>query len=375
MRLIYLPIEPYEERYTYQLLTWTVARAKQRPEINLTVIEGSPLTQTIETGLVLDAYGRTHYALTQTANLVKLLQGERLSRGDVIYIADMFHPGWEALPYILAQLPGAQRPALVTRCMAQSVDPYDFTFPMRAWMRHYECLVAETASIIFVASTVHKQMLEAAIPGLHPWQVVVTGLQFDSQEVRARVPQVPNWHDRPRRIVFTSRFDREKQPHFWMDLVETAKQEPNALQDMEFAVCTGAASLRSNDPTAVKRARYLQAAKLMTVHEGLTKNKYYDILANSRVQFNCALQDFVSNTLNEAAALGTPSLLPAYLSFPEAAFNDRRMLYVPWSLTDALAQLEATLRNPPLDMCPKIAAAQDRSIDRELDAILEVRNG
>ena len=55
--------------------------------------------------------------------------------------------------------------------------------------------------------------------------------------------------------------------------------------------------------------------------------------------FNCALQDWVSNTVSEADTLGTLTLYPAYRSFPEVFANNGRHLYVPWSMEDCISKL------------------------------------
>jgi hypothetical protein len=64
------------------------------------------------------------------------------------------------------------------------------------------------------------------------------------------------------------------------------------------------------------------------------------------VLFNCALQDWVSNTVSEADALGANVLYPAYRSFPEVFANDPNRMYVPWSIDDAFYKLQALLQKP-----------------------------
>jgi hypothetical protein len=61
------------------------------------------------------------------------------------------------------------------------------------------------------------------------------------------------------------------------------------------------------------------------------------------VLFNCALQDWVSNTVSEADSLGCNVLYPAYRSFPETFANDFERLYVPWSQDDAINKLTKLL--------------------------------
>jgi hypothetical protein len=54
----------------------------------------------------------------------------------------------------------------------------------------------------------------------------------------------------------------------------------------------------------------------LKIYENLKKNEYYELLnAYSSVLFNCALQDWVSNTVSEADALGCNVLFPAYQFF------------------------------------------------------------
>ena len=46
------------------------------------------------------------------------------------------------------------------------------------------------------------------------------------------------------------------------------------------------------------------------IYTGLKKDDYYNLLADSKVLFNCALQDWVSNTVSEADPFGTLTLYP-----------------------------------------------------------------
>lgn len=354
MKVWYLPLEPYRERYTEQLLDWTT-RAYARLGVEAVVVHGQTLAgrERILTGPVLDAQGRAHYALTQVAALVARL-GE-VRRGDWIFVEDLFTPGYEALPYVFDQLGDDQRPNIATRNYAQSVDPDDFTFPMRGWMRRYEELVDRTASVVFVASTVHKEMLHAA--GLDGATTVVAGLPFDPAAVRAQGPEPRPWATRPRKVVYASRLDREKQPHFFMDV---ALRLPS---DVDVVVCTGSDLPRSNDPTVLERLAAMADAGRLRVRTGLTKADYYAELATARVQLNTARQDFVSFTALEASAYGVPTLAPAFRSFPEALENRASQLYVPWSVDDAASRLLALLdRGEPL--CGRLAVTHGQTFDR-----------
>jgi len=79
--------------------------------------------------------------------------------------------------------------------------------------------------------------------------------------------------------------------------------------------------LRSNNEKYLTRARELESKGDLKIYENLKKDQYYELLADSRVLFNCALQDWVSNTVSEADTLGCNVLFPAYRSFPETEFT------------------------------------------------------
>ena len=149
-----------------------------------------------------------------------------------------------------------------------------------------------------------------------------------------------------------------------MDLAERF-QETNT--DVTFAIFSGG-PLRSNNPEYVKRARALAAAGKLEIHENLNKNEYYALVNDSRVLFNCALQDWVSNTVSEADTLGCNVLYPAYRSFPETFANDLDRLYIPWSQDDAVAKLHNLLAQPHHNM-GLISDWNNGTIDRVVDII------
>jgi hypothetical protein len=135
----------------------------------------------------------------------------------------------------------------------------------------------------------------------------------------------------------------------------------------EFAIYSGGA-LRSNNPEFVTRARRMEAAGKLKIYDNISKNEYYAHLNNTRVLFNCALQDWVSNTLSEADTLGCNVLYPAYRSFPETFANDPNRLYIPWSIDDAIAKLDVLLKKAHPNM-GKISDYTDGTIDRICDIL------
>ena len=369
-KLWYMGLEPYKARYTLQLQDWNEAAFKRRG-ITYELVTGETLSndQAIVTGQVLDAHGRTYFGMSQLMNLVAKMKAGEVTNDDVIYFEDMFQPGIESLPYIMDQIDPAHRPRIAVRCLAQSIDPDDFVhvWGMQKWMGLYEKMVDSFADIVLASN--EEMVMHMKIAGWEAPIYNISGLAFGKAEVRSRVsgPLKP-FHDRTMRVGFAARWDQEKQPDFYMDLIEQWHRNHSNFP-VEFCIFSGA-KLKSNNDSYMARTRDLQARGLLTVYEDLEKNDYYNLLNDTRVLFNCALQDWVSNTVSEADTLGSNVLYPAYRSFPETFANDHTRLYVPWSLDDAENKLVGLLADPHANQ-GRISDWTDGCIDRIVDILEE----
>jgi hypothetical protein len=367
-KLFYMGLESYEARYTLQLTEWN-RRVFDRRGLDVVYVPGTTIdnTQAISVGQVLDAHGRSYFSMSQMMNLVQLMKNGEVTYEDVIYFEDMFQPGIESLPYILNQVPVNQRPRVYVRCLAQSIDPDDFVhvWGMAKWMGLYEQMVNEFVD--GVLATNEEMVAHMRIAGWRAPIYNISGLAFGKSEVLERIGGKANiqpFADRKMRVGFAARFDQEKQPDFFMDLIEMYHAQ-GQHKHTEFAIFQGG-PLRSNNIKYINRARKLEADGKLKIYENLSKNNYYALLNNSRVLFNCALQDWVSNTVSEADALGCNVLYPAYRSFPETFANDPNRLYIPWSIDDAFTKLELLLDKPHHNM-GLISDWNDGAIDRVVD--------
>jgi hypothetical protein len=367
-KLYYMGLESYQGRYTLQLTEWN-RRVFDRRGLDVVYVPGITIdnTQAISVGQVLDAHGRSYFGMSQMMNLVQMMKNGEVTHEDVIYFEDMFQPGIESLPYIFDQIPADQRPRVFVRCLAQSIDPDDFVhvWGMAKWMGLYESMVNEF--VTGVLATNEEMVAHMRIAGWRAPIYNISGLAFGKAEVLERINGADNirpFHDRQLRVGFAARFDQEKQPGFFMDLAEQyQKTDPS----VKFAIFQGG-PLRSNNPDYVTRARAMEAAGQLEIHENLTKNEYYALVNDTRVLFNCALQDWVSNTVSEADTLGCNVLYPAYRSFPETFANDPNRLYIPWSMTDAMDKLDPLLVTPHTSM-GRISDWNDKTVDRIIDII------
>ena len=366
MKIFYMGLEPYEGRYTLQLQEWTERVYKKRG-VDYVVVPGTTIdnSKAIVTGQVLDAHGRSYFGMSQIMNLVRMMKNGEITSDDAIFFEDMFQPGMESLPYIIQQSPEQYRPRIYLRCLAQAIDPDDFVhvWGMSKWMSLYEQMCNEIPNVHILATNeemvAHMRIANWSAPIYN-----ISGLSFGKAEVQSRVPAIKPFEQKSMRVGFGARWDQEKQPGFFMDMIEHWNESP-ILPKTEFAIFSGG-PLRSNNEFYVKRARMMAEQGTLKIYENLKKNEYYELLNDTRVLFNCALQDWVSNTVSEADALGCNVLFPAYRSFPETFANDETRMYVPWSGRDAMNKLK-TLLTKPSPSIGKISDWTDGTIDRMID--------
>lgn len=365
-KIVYIGIEAIESRYSLQLTDWNVREFK-RKGVDYVLVKGTELDTSgqIQNGQVLDCHNRPYYALSQIQEIIRMCKTGKISQDDILFFEDMFHPGFEALPYMFSQL--GWRPFIFVRCLAQSIDPDDFVHVagMTEWMKKYEAMVNTCVDGVLIAS--HEMAAHATAAG---WEVPLfrTGLPFGKDEVLERAEklrQPKTWNDRPLRVTFAARTDQEKLPTFFLDLAKLW----NVLSEVpvEFCIVSGR-DLNSNDRDTLYRLRQAVSIGKMKFYGNLKKDEYYQMLLDSRVLFNCALQDWVSNTVSEADTLGCNVLYPAYRSFPEVFASDATRLYVPWNLMDAYLKLRRLLMKPH-PYIGDISDAQNDTISKTLDVL------
>ena len=343
--LYYVPLESYKERYTMQWSApgtgwlernWNRHGLPYKRVDPLFGIKNSALT--IDTGLVLDVSKRIKQCFCQVEEIVRLAVNGTLGNYDVIYFDDFWHPGIEALPYTFDQL--GIKPRMYAFCHAQSVDEFDFTYGMRHWMRSFEKGIGNILTGIFVNSTLLADLLaDAEIKERD--KIHVIGHIFSSDEVKERMPDNQNQPKKPQ-VIFSSRWDTEKNPKFFLAVADAVLSSPHErAKEIEFTVCTSSQTLKSNDPENI--ACLYRAMKKwpgqITLHENLSKEQYYQLLFQARIQMNTASQDWVSICLLEASVAGCYPIYPYYRSFPQAFRNKVEFLYGHLNVEDAVSKI------------------------------------
>lgn len=301
----------------------------------------------ISTGLVLDTLKRNRHCCDQVNQLMALASTGIVTSKDILYFDDFWHFDIQALAYHFHMLNIA--PKMYAFCHAQSVDEFDFTYPMRHWMRDFERGIGKILSGIFVNSDLLKQLLTEEGIGTEE-TVHVIGHIFCEKEVRERFPKVHGRQKKFQRentVIFSSRWDDEKNPLFFLDIMrETVKNR----KDIKFIVCTSSQKLRSNNLVNLTRLQWAlkQYPNNLFLKEGLTKEEYYIELLKAKIQINTASQDWISIALLEASVAGCYPLYPYFRSFPQALLDDDNFMYKHLALESAVEKLQSIIDDPTL---------------------------
>lgn len=338
----YFPLEKIPSRYTTQLSERWIPDAFHeymdgRPDVRFVPLWPDHDEEQIKVGAVLDAVRRSRFSFSQVAMFLHEIEAGNVKSGDAIYLQDFWTPGFEAIPYALA-LHRITDVKIYSTWWAQSVDEYDFMYPMREWARPVEIGFSNAHAGIFVASTILKDQMRAA--GVTA-PIHVTSLPIDPKEVSERMPD----ETKQKLVVFSSRLHHEKQPMFMLD-VALAWLAKN--RDWLWVVTTSCASAEAatNVDGFLARAKKVEDLTGGRFHiaAGLTKAAYYGYLKRAAIQFNSSLQDYVAWTMLEAALAGCDLCYPDFRSFPECVPADR--LYKPFDVDSALEVLERCVIDP-----------------------------
>lgn len=330
--LYYLPLESYVERYTSLMSCkngWAENNFKKF-DVKFKRIEGDILNKKITTGVVLDAHNRSFYAMSQLNNLIKLLKSGRIKDNDVIYTEDFWHPGIESLFYIRS-LSGVDF-KIGTFLHAQSVDEWDFTYSMKNWMRPIEQGFGQGFDYIFVTSKILKKLCEKAKIG--NGKIYEVGLPYNSERLLKQLKKMgfKKTEKQKKTVIFSSRFDEEKNPYFFLKLVKKCP-------DLNFKLVKPRKHISNNKNVINELNKTLKTCNNLEIVDTSNKLDYYTLLSNSDIQFNCAYQDWVSWTLLEAVTFKCKPLYPIWRDFPLELKGFNKHLYIKDDLDDCIKKI------------------------------------
>jgi glycosyltransferase involved in cell wall biosynthesis len=300
-------------------------------EIEYIVIDGEPLTKEVEVGTFLDINSTLHYKATQLQRIAAMFHRKEIYNGDVFLVADIEFWGIESIRY-LADLNGINV-KLCGFCHAESYTREDFMGKCSSYAQWFERAWFNVFDKIFVGSQYHKiQMIQKR--QVNPCKVIVTGNPYRVKDLRLKFSNV----EKINRVILTNRPDDEKRPEVSLMVMAALKRHHS---DWQFIVTT---SRKTWGKSALREfVLFLADQGIVVLREGLSKDEYLQLLAESRVMISNSIEENFGYCVLEAMAVNTIPIVPNAYSYPEL-ISDPRCLFN--SLGEQLLLVKGAIEKP-----------------------------
>ena len=273
--IVLFPIEPLDERYSTQWLTWFETEFK-RKNINWITINPDPLTNKIENGAFLDICGTNYYKASQLMQFIKLMRYKKIGNGDIVFLHDIWFPGLESLAYIRDAL---NLDIKIVGCLhAGTYDSTDFIAQkgMGVWGKDLENSWFKLVDKVFVGSEYHKKLILRKRK-IDEKKLIKTG--FPIYWNRSTTTKKENI------VLFPNRLSSDKQPYLFNKLAKEFKTSGWSF--------------------------------IKTQELRLTKGKYYDLLEKSKIVVSFSKHENFGIAMREGLFSGCIPVVPNTLCYPE----------------------------------------------------------
>lgn len=329
MKTFVVDLESLKERYT-EWWKGYIPQQLRAVGMNVVVIEGETLSETVEVGTVLDASSTCFYKATQLQKICKLFKEGQVSPYDSFLFTDLWFPGIEMVPY-MAQL--YKIPIRIYGVwLAGSTTHNDFAEPMHSWARFFEIGFLSVCNGIFVGSEYSAEILLNRL--LYPYLP-----ETEAKEIAAKIypfglPLNYNYlqqfdsNVRINRIIFPHRPDPEKNPSLWIEAIRNLSLVWDDFEKFEFIFCTSKKEYKSSSEFInMQLAALKRDFANVKVLEDLDKHTYYDLIGSSKLVMSTTTEENFGYCIVEAMALGTAVLAPDAFSLAEILEKDYNYLY------------------------------------------------
>jgi len=232
-------------------------------------------------GMFLNAPFTSKFKAAQLVEIASMYEQGKISDQDQFFFSDLWFPGIESIAYMnyFTKL----KPKITGIIHAGSFTDTDFVRDLERWAKNFEDIIFDISDEIFVASNfIKNDILKKRIVSAN--KLTVTGLPIDFLGLN----QYKNNNTKLDQVIFNGRLCDEKQPWLFDELERQVKH-------------------RIGD-----HVKFIKTQK-----QTLSKNQYYQLMANSKVVVSYALQENFGFGIAEAVYLGCSPVLPNKLVYPE----------------------------------------------------------
>lgn len=327
--MIYLVgLEPLKERYTYWWDNYFPDMMDYN-KIKYKKIEGTSLTDKVETGTFLDAGSTNHYKATQLQKIAKMFYDKEIEPYSKFLICDIWFPGIEMIRY-MSQLYNI--PVTIWGVWhAGSSTNGDAVQQMHIWSKYFEIGFLGMCDGVFVGSDYSKdciaQRLMYPIPIFESKMILdkiyAWGMPLDIDMLKPyQIEEKKNI------ILFPHRPDEDKNLNIFIDIISGLSTFWDEFENYTFVFCTSKERYKSNS-TWLNALLGFAKTKFpnVVIKENLSKEEYYTLLGQSKLMISTTCEENFGYCAVEALGIGTQVLLPNDFSYPEIVENNSKLLY------------------------------------------------
>lgn len=288
MRLIYIPLENIEQRYSVMM------NASLDKFADIIIYPEFNYSGLIEKGQFLDINKTCIFKAKQLQLIAEMFYKEEVKDGDVFLIADIFFPGIESIKY-MAELQGI-KVKIFGFNYAGRADKTDFVQGLGKWADSSELGYHKLCDGIFVGSKFHKENIERhwAVESLP--KIFVTGYIIDFDFMNSIFK--PTGNKKENFVIWPHRICEEKG---YEDLLQYADMTDKKI------IVTSSGNLSP---------RHLEHPNI-EYRSNLTKKEYYEILDKAEFYLSTAYQETFGYTLQEAIHFRCKVVVPERACYPE----------------------------------------------------------
>lgn len=274
-KILFVPIEPIEERYSEQWLKWFLD-AFDKHDIPVYTVGRLEKCQ-IKNGRFLDSIETIKYKQEQTQELVGILTANPKEQYTIFFM-DLWHTAVPSIAY-LRDMAGID--IKIKGIMhAGAYDQWDMVAEKckKRWANSFERSLLRISDTIYVGSEFNKTLLCISYGNIKKIKVVKFPVKVFTKRVY-----------KENIVVFPHRLDKEKDPDYF--------------QTVEFV-------FRNKYPDI--NVRFIKAKETCK-----TKEEYYDLLLRAKVSFSSARQETFGIAMQESVNAGCFPVVPDRLSYVE----------------------------------------------------------
>jgi len=289
-KLIFVPIELMEERYSQQWFYW-FQEYFTKNKYNVTyILPKSGIETTIRQGQFLDVINTNKFKAEQLQMICELFNVNQIDSETTFLFMDAWFPGLEMLAYIRNALNIPFK--IVGMLHAGTWDPYDFLTQkgMRTWAQPLEYSWFKILDTICVATQFHKNLIKDTLYDSRRH----TTFETDRVAKKIKITGFPIYPDfvkpmtKENLIIFPHRLAPEKNPHLFKRLMEKYNFEKEFEEPYKL---------------------------LFTKDFCNSKKEYYALLNKAKIAVSFANQETFGIAMLEAALCGCYPIVPNRLSY------------------------------------------------------------